>query len=97
MKKNIYIEMDLSGYGIDICDEGPWQGLDMLVAEGSTFEELLDNATIGFLDQDGGEGRIAPFDGSYLTSNQYADIVQDLASEWAKEIDKVLSKQGGDV
>lgn len=94
-RKWISIEVDLSGYEICIEDEGPWQQADMLIAEveaGSTFEQFLESATFGFVDQDGGDSKIVPFDGSYMTSKQYYEIEQELACLWAQEIDKLKAE-----
>ncbi len=38
----------------EVCDEGPWRGLH-LTASGNTREELIEDAYIWKIDQDGGE------------------------------------------
>ncbi len=54
MRPKYYIEIDASGYEAP-CDEGRWLGYDLIIAEGNTLEECLNNASIGLTDQDGGE------------------------------------------
>ena len=46
--------IDESDIGVDFQDEGPWRCYGVQ-SEGSTIEELFDNATIYETDQDGGE------------------------------------------
>jgi len=50
------IEIDLYGYefGNDL-DSGRWRGAELLLAEGNTLDELLDDAAIHYADQDGGD------------------------------------------
>lgn len=43
-----------TGLGIMYQDEGPWRSYE-LVASGTTLEELIEDATISEVDQDGGE------------------------------------------
>lgn len=43
-----------SELGVEYRDAGPWRSYE-LTAEGSTYLELLDDATIAEIDQDGGE------------------------------------------
>jgi len=49
------IEIDVSDTGISKDDQPRWEGVDTLVAEGETLDELLDDAEVFFRDQDGGE------------------------------------------
>lgn len=48
MKYNIDTEL-----GVDWCDEGPWRSFH-LTASGNTPLELIDDAVIEAIDQDGG-------------------------------------------
>lgn len=50
-KKEIQIDEDL---GVNYQDEGPWRSYQ-LTTHGSDLFDLLDNATIEEVDQDGGE------------------------------------------
>lgn len=54
---------ELSGVDEDVTDRFDrygWVGADTLVAEGDTLEEVINNATVFCMDQDGGEvGEIA--------------------------------------
>lgn len=50
-KYRVSIDTDL---GIDWADSGPWRSFQ-LMASGDTREELLEDATIFYIDQDGGE------------------------------------------
>lgn len=49
--KNIQINTDL---GVDFADEGAWRSYD-LSTHGSSLSELLENAAVSEIDQDGGE------------------------------------------
>ena len=49
----IFIDTDL---GIEYQDAGPWRSYH-LVAQGATYQELLDDAVIAEVDQDGGDLR----------------------------------------
>jgi len=75
------IEVDISGMGITL-DTPRWMGAESLVAEGDTLEELLNNASIWFYDQDGGEGPCLSID--HLNSSQY-EIMVELIKENFKE------------
>ena len=86
------IEIDLRDWGIT-RDTSLWCGADCLLAEvhvGETFQDLLENAAITFVDQDGGDAGIIPFDGSYLTKAQYDTLEQELACRWAQEVDNTM-------
>lgn len=51
-KKTVHIEgVDL---GIEWQDAGPWRNYE-IQAHGSTYAELIEDATISEIDQDGGE------------------------------------------
>lgn len=53
--------IDESDIGIDYQDEGPWRSYGVQ-SEGSTIDELLENAYIYETDQDGGELNCYPID-----------------------------------
>lgn len=63
-----HIDTDL---GIMYQDEGPWRSYE-LVTSGSTKEELLEDATISEVDQDGGELACYSFDDA---GNQVSEAV----------------------
>lgn len=51
-----YIEIDCGGAEASgYEDRLPWVCYGTIMSEGSTLEELLDNATVDLIDQDGGE------------------------------------------
>lgn len=54
-----YLEIDASGFEAP-CDEGRWLGYGLIVTEGNTLGECLDNAQVDRIDQDGGEHSIRP-------------------------------------
>lgn len=56
-----YIEIDASGFEAP-CDEGQWLGYGLIVAEGDSLEECLENACVDLIDQDGGEFSIREAD-----------------------------------
>lgn len=53
MSKRYSFETDILD-GEEHSDQ-PWRCYSTVVAEGDTLDELLDDATVGLLDQDGGE------------------------------------------
>lgn len=54
MGTKYYLEIDASGFEAP-CDEGGWLSYGLIVTEGSTLQECLDNAQVDLIDQDGGE------------------------------------------
>lgn len=56
-----YVEIDASGFEAP-CDEGQWLGYGLIVAEGDSLEECLENACVDLIDQDGGEFAIREAD-----------------------------------
>lgn len=51
----ISIQINISDLGIYDSDERGWRGAAEVVAEGNNLNELIDDATIFWIDQDGGE------------------------------------------
>lgn len=79
--KNIRINTDL---GLDYQDEGPWRSYE-LYTYGESLTELLENATIGEIDQDGGELDCYNLKGA---SNEIQDIVDRIiAKEFVKSLE----------
>ncbi len=70
MSTKYYLEIDVSGYEAP-CDEGRWLGYDLIITEGNTLQECLENASIGLTDQDGGEVDQRPADEDWMS-----DIVE---------------------
>lgn len=81
------IDVDVTGH----VGRGYWLCLDTLVAEGSTLEELLENATISTADQDGGSGPIVSlYD---LSDNLIAYLTLLVEHEYIKQ--RVDAEIGG--
>lgn len=55
MKNNI-LEFSISGWFDKPYSDYPWYDYDMVIAEGETVQELLEDAAVFTCDQDGGEG-----------------------------------------
>ena len=72
-KYDIEIEVDSE------CDNyDRFASYDLLCAYGNTLEELLDNASIGIMDQDGGEIDQVPADEDWMQSlveEKYNELV----------------------
>lgn len=81
----MYIEIDISDRCIDDSDHGYWRGASTLVSEGDSLDELLDNATIYWSDQDGGEAGESEGDDDWC-----AELIQ---TEYYKKIAKDICKQ----
>lgn len=73
---HFYIQEDL---GIDYQDAGPWRSYE-LVTYGDDKEQLLANATIAEIDQDGGE----------LDCYELCEAISDVAVAVEKLIDNEL-------
>ena len=73
--KSITIDTDL---GLEYQDEGPWRSYN-LTTNGSSLQELLDNATISEVDQDGG-------DLDYYGFNEASNKIQEL-------VDVIIAKE----
>ena len=57
------IEIDVQDYSID----GPvWRNYDILSSEGDTLDELLGNAVVSIMDQDGSEVGLEPADAEWM-------------------------------
>ena len=51
----IDLEIDISEMGIYESDEMGWRGASEIHCAGNTLKELIDDASIWWIDQDGGE------------------------------------------
>ncbi len=73
-------------FEIDVSDReyetgtGQWANYGTLVTEGNNLDELLDNASVDVMDQDGGELFILPADSSWIQ-----DLIQ---TEWENHPDQ---------
>lgn len=55
--KQSKFKLDFEFDGPEIIDEGPWHKADFISTFGDSLNECLDNATVFYTDQDGGEHR----------------------------------------
>lgn len=61
--KKYHLELDIGDWCIAESDERGWRGASVLEASGDTYEEMLEDATVFWDDQDGGEwGQTQLFD-----------------------------------
>lgn len=67
------VTIDYLDLGIDYADSGPWRSYD-LNTHGTNYDELLANATIAEIDQDGGDLACYGYDGC---SNEVAIAVEE--------------------
>lgn len=67
-------EIDCDDVGVDFADEGRWRSY-ALAARGNTLEELMKDATISEIDQDGGEIRCYGLDDA---SGPVSDAVEEV-------------------
>lgn len=51
----ITLDIDISEMGIYESDENGWRGASNVTCDGNTLKELIDDATVWWIDQDGGE------------------------------------------
>ena len=92
MSHIISIELDISSYGI-VKDTPWWIGADSVLAEvpvEGSFDDLLESAWVSFSDQDGGEAKPTPFDGSYMSDVQFESITEELRQRWMTEKQKLI-------
>jgi len=54
-QKKYSLELEFDGF--EVLDEGPWHKAQYIDAYGDTLDECIDNATVFYIDQDGGEYR----------------------------------------
>lgn len=64
--------------GVDYQDAGPWRSYS-LDTYGETFEEMMYNATISEVDQDGGELRCYGIDRAY--SKVFEAVVREIRAK----------------
>lgn len=76
------IEIDTNGVECD--DYGQWANYGLITSGGNTLDELLDNAIVDVVDQDGGELDVVPADSNWMVSL--------IETEFAKISTKVLGK-----
>lgn len=78
-KPKFYFEIDCGGTeAVGYEDRYSWVCYGTIVAEGDTLEELLENASVDLVDQDGGEAAIVEAETPYLQSlirNRYEQEV----------------------
>ncbi len=81
MKKTFNLEVQVD----QECDNyGYWANYDLLVASGNDLDELMDDASISIMDQDGGEVDVVPADESWMQ-----DLIEDaFRAAWFKYIAK---------
>lgn len=65
-----YLEIDVSDHTTDTYCR--WANYGAIVAQGEGLDELLDDATVDIMDQDGGELDTVPAD-----SNWMQDLIED--------------------
>lgn len=65
MKPKYSFEIDVSGTDYETCT-GQWAGYNLIVCEGNTLDELLENASVDASDQDGGEIYCGPADSAWM-------------------------------
>lgn len=62
--KKFYFELDTGGVECDRYNR--WANYGTIIAEGDTLEELLENASVDIMDQDGGELDVVPADAAWM-------------------------------
>ena len=83
VKENIIeIEKELGDWGFVDEDSGRWRCWDYVLAQGSTLEEILDDATVFASDQDGGEAGCDSL--GDLPTSLMDSIIGILTDEWHK-------------
>lgn len=88
------VDLKLGHYDITVND-GMYANADSLIAEGNTFEELLDNALIFFIDQDGGEAFCRQLeDRPYMSTAIYNLIYLEIARQYYIQMVETMTKQG---
>ena len=70
------IEIDLNHYLMSHENQPYWLGIDSVVAEGETLQDLIEGATIFTVDQDGGEG--LSLDINSLSNQQSVIVVGEI-------------------
>ena len=75
------MNIEINDIGIDYRDSGPWRYYSLITA-GDTLSELMNNAVISEVDQDGGELNSYGLDNA---SNEIQDKVLELLT---KEIER---------
>ena len=81
------IEIDLNHYSMSHENQPYWLGIDSVVTEGETLQDLIKGATIFTVDQDGGEG---PELNIESLTNQQSVIV---AGEIVRAFNRLEAKQ----
>ena len=67
MKNKFYLEIDTGGAECSgYEDRLPWVCYGTIVAEGNSLEELLEDASVDLVDQDGGEAGIVEADSEWM-------------------------------
>lgn len=74
-----YIEVDAKGVqATGYEDRLPWVSYGTIVSEGDTLEELLDNATVDLIDQDGEEAAIVGADKQWMLDLVEMEYIKQL-------------------
>jgi len=82
----ISLDIDISEMGIYESDEQGWRGASNVVCDGNTLKELIDDATIWWIDQDGGEVMETRLIDEVVYLDRLCCIIRD---EYRREIKRV--------
>lgn len=94
MKHTYTIELDLTKYHLHLSLGVQWTEVEALSTFGDSFEELINNAEIFFVDQDGGEVGSCSLNASPMSNKIYNDIYLDIARVYHTQMVEVMKAEG---